>query len=177
ADSLKIEYETTSGGWREVALDRPAASPDRSTTSGTLTWFPNDAPPGSVMVRAEIGDRAGNVTVAQAKTQTARLPNPPAVASPASEHTAQSRSAGPPPLSLTAAGPPGGTANQSTAGGTAWPTDQSPTPWMSPTTRPNENGAANPVPLGRHPIPANDNFTLPPDRALASTASGDRTAA
>src|SRR5262245_22931736 len=177
ADSLKIEYETTSGGWRQVALDRPAASPERSTTTGTLTWFPNDAPPGNVMVRAEISDRAGNVAAAQAKTQTARTPNPSDIASPASDHTAQSRSAGPPPLALTAAGPPVGTANQSAAGGTAWPTDQSPTPWTSPTTRPNENGPGGPSPLGRHPIPANDNFTLPPDHASAGPTSGDRTAA
>src|SRR5262245_54294552 len=136
ADSLKIEYETTSGGWRPVALDRPPATPDRSTTTGTLTWLPNDAPPGNVIVRAEISDRAGNVSAAQSKTQTARTPNPPDIASPASDRTAQSRSAGPPPLSLTAAGPPPNTNNpnnQSNSSGTAWPVDQSPTPWSTPT--------------------------------------------
>jgi hypothetical protein len=181
ADSLKIEYETTSGGWRAVALDRPPATPDRSTTAGTLTWFPNDAPPGNVIVRGEISDRAGNVAAAQTKTQTARTPNPPDIASPASDHTAQSRSAGPPPLSLTAAGPPPNTNNpnnQSNSSGAAWPADQSPTPWNSPSTRPNETTSPSTTPpLGRHPIPSNDNFTLPPDHASTGAPSSDRVAA
>ena len=178
ADSLKIEYETTSGGWRQVALDRPPATPDRSTTTGTLTWFPNDAPPGNVIVRAEISDRAGNVAAAQTKTQTARTPNPPDIASPASDHTAQSRPFGPPSLSLTAAGPPPNTNNQSSPSGTTWPADQSPTPWNSPSTRPNDTTSPGTAPpLGRHPIPSSDNFTLPPDHASTDAPTSDRVAA
>ncbi len=72
ADSLKIDYQTTSGAWRPVAVDRPRAGGDRTTSKGVLTWWPTDAPATSVQVRAEISDLAGNSTVTQAKTQAAR---------------------------------------------------------------------------------------------------------
>jgi hypothetical protein len=71
ADSLKIEYQTSAGSWRAVAVDRPPGGQNHSTTTGTLTWFPNDAPAGSVAVRAEISDQAGNVTVSQAQANLA----------------------------------------------------------------------------------------------------------
>ena len=45
ADSLKIEYQTAAGAWRTVAVERPRASGDRTTSKGTLTWWPTDAPP------------------------------------------------------------------------------------------------------------------------------------
>ncbi|HEY2882965.1 MAG TPA: hypothetical protein VGJ15_11035 [Pirellulales bacterium] len=69
ADSLKIEYQATGGAWRPVAIDRPRGGGDRTTSTGTLTWFPTDAPAGAVAIRGEISDRAGNVTVTQAKAE------------------------------------------------------------------------------------------------------------
>ncbi len=65
-DSLKIEYQGTDGKWHPVAIDRPPGNSQRSTTTGTMTWWPTDAP-ATVKVRAEISDRAGNVTVSNAK--------------------------------------------------------------------------------------------------------------
>ncbi len=65
-DTLKIEYQGTDGKWHPVAIDRPPGNSQRSTTTGTMTWWPTDAP-ASVKVRAEISDRAGNVTVTNAK--------------------------------------------------------------------------------------------------------------
>ena len=67
ADSLKLEYQTAGGQWRPVAMDRPKSGGDRGTASGTLTWWPTDAPESNVSIRAEISDRAGNVAVSQAK--------------------------------------------------------------------------------------------------------------
>jgi hypothetical protein len=65
ADSLKIEYQTTSGAWRPVGVDRPRSGGDRTTSKGTLTWWPTDAPATPVQVRAEISDRAGNIATMQ----------------------------------------------------------------------------------------------------------------
>ncbi len=70
ADSLKIEYQGTDGKWHPVAIDRPPGNSQRSTTTGTMTWWPTDAP-ATVKVRAEISDRAGNVTVSNAKADPA----------------------------------------------------------------------------------------------------------
>jgi hypothetical protein len=65
ADSLKIEYQTSAGNWRQIAIDRQPSGQNRSTNTGTLTWYPTDAPAGTVAVRAEISDQAGNVTQSQ----------------------------------------------------------------------------------------------------------------
>jgi hypothetical protein len=67
ADSFKLEYQTAAGTWRPIAVDRPQGSRDRSTTTGNVTWYPDDAPAGSVAVRAEISDQAGNVTESHAQ--------------------------------------------------------------------------------------------------------------
>jgi hypothetical protein len=72
ADSLKIEYQTASGAWRPVGVDRPRSGGDRTTSKGTLTWWPTDAPATQVQVRAEISDRAGNIATIQAKTEALR---------------------------------------------------------------------------------------------------------
>jgi hypothetical protein len=71
-DTLKIDYFTSTGAWRPVAVDRTRPGTDRSSSRGTVTWWPTDAPPGDVRIRAEISDRAGNATTAQAKADAFR---------------------------------------------------------------------------------------------------------
>ncbi len=70
SESLKIEYQGNDGKWHPVAIDRPSGSGNRVTTSGTMTWWPTDAP-ASVAIRAEVSDRAGNVTVTHTKADAA----------------------------------------------------------------------------------------------------------
>jgi hypothetical protein len=156
ANSLKIEYQNASGQWKPVAVDRPPPGGDRSTTTGTLTWYPNDAAPGTVPVRAEISDRAGNVTVttAQAKSEFALPPT--------------SASASPPRGPLTASIPaPDSSAIskwQSLPSWTSAPQVDAPGHWTPPTSNlagtsgatqwPADRTAA--IPLGRNPIPSVD---------------------
>ena len=122
ADSLKLEYQTTAGQWRAVAMDRPKSGGDRTTSSGTLTWWPTDAPDSNVAIRAEISDRAGNVMVSQAKangspsmTSTAARPNVDrSIPAPLVESTTQSTfnpNANRGPIA-------------SARGGMSWPTNQ-----------------------------------------------------
>jgi len=141
ADSLKIEYQTASGQWRAVALDRPSAGGDRSTTAGTLTWFPNDAPSGTIPVRAEIADRAGNVAVSQAKAEMPRQSGGDLTASRSAAPRGQTSNISAPMNSgpsstATAASPP---APRSGNSSTPWPADNS-----------------SDVPFGRRPIPSID---------------------
>jgi hypothetical protein len=181
ADSLKIEYQNSAGQWRAVAIDRPPSGIDRSTSTGTLTWFPNDAPAGAAMVRAEIGDRAGNVAVAQARAEAFRPTDNPASSGSRLENTAQSSSANPPRLSL------GGDTSPATSPATQWPSSNSTPPFGSAIQPPLQNsiqppfgttaqsnanavpwpgeqstipwpaGRSSDVPFGRRPIPSNDN--------------------
>ncbi|HEV3137539.1 MAG TPA: hypothetical protein VGZ26_06535 [Pirellulales bacterium] len=63
--SFKLEYQSNSTGpWERVAV---AALPSsmRHTQTGEATWWPRDAS-GSILVRAEITDLAGNPAVSQA---------------------------------------------------------------------------------------------------------------
>jgi hypothetical protein len=66
-DTLKIDYLTSTNVWRPVAVDKSRPGTDRSTSRGTVTWWPADAPSGDLKIRAEISDRAGNAITAQAK--------------------------------------------------------------------------------------------------------------
>ncbi len=73
AESLKIEYQISTGTWRQVAIDRTQATVDDANCNGSVTWWPSDVspPPASATIRAEIRDRAGNPTRVQAKSQAA----------------------------------------------------------------------------------------------------------
>ncbi|HZZ27034.1 MAG TPA: Ig-like domain repeat protein [Pirellulales bacterium] len=158
-DSLKIEYQTSAGTWRAVAVEHTAPGANRSTTTGTLTWFPTDAAAGSVEVRAEISDRAGNVTVSQAQAvppgMSARHELTASNAAPKTSQTAQNWMSTPNPDWATVPGPranpPRATAGSGVAnsavvngGGTSWPADR-----------------ASDLPLGRNPIP-DDSTSRPP---------------
>jgi hypothetical protein len=180
-DSFKIEYQTSSGSWRPVAVDRQPTGQNRSTTTGTLTWYPIDAPAGSVAVRAEISDQAGNVTQSQAQANlpgvgsqrdlTARsgsAPQPPSdrnwmstpspgwSASPATPSSAMPNTA--PPSnnvapSKTAALPPNFAPRSSLPLQRQLAGDPGATPW--PTDRSADQ------PLGRNPIPSDDTSNMP----------------
>ena len=148
ADSLKIEYQTAAGQWRPVAMDRPKSGGDRSNTSGTLTWWPTDAPESNVAVRAEISDRAGNVTVSQAKAAGNSV-TPSNTAPSTAVRPKVDRSIPPPLVDSTAQSDiksnPSQWSAASTRGGTAWPTYQS-----------------TDVPLGRNTNPADGSFAVSP---------------
>ncbi len=167
-DSFKLEYQTSSDAWRPVAVDRQPAGQNRSTSTGTLTWFPTDAPAGSVAVRAEVSDQAGNVTQSQAQ---ANLPGvgsrpdltasnhgaaqqPPAERNwistpsanwgaspvPPSNNVAQSKSmSGPSSFTGRNATPPPQRQLAGDPGATLWPANN-----------------ATDQPLGRNPIPSDD---------------------
>ncbi|HTQ40957.1 MAG TPA: hypothetical protein VMJ32_18220 [Pirellulales bacterium] len=186
ADSLKIEYQTAAGSWRQVAVDRPSPGIDRSTSTGTLTWFPTDAPAGSVSVRATISDRAGNETLSQA------LAEPPG-ASLKHELTASNKAMRPPDADQnwmstpnagwSAGGPP---ANQQlnaalpVRNSASAPSNSGPTTYNAPRS-PSANQFAmgssgntawpadrsSDLPLGRNPIPADD-LTARPQSASSA---------
>ena len=71
-DTLKIDYFTNNGGWRPVAVDKNRTSGDRRSSRGTLTWWPTDVSSGDIRIRAQVSDRAGNTTTAQAKADAFR---------------------------------------------------------------------------------------------------------
>ena len=161
ADSLKIEYQTAAGQWRPVAMDRPKSGGDRSNTSGTLTWWPTDAPESNVAVRAEISDRAGNVTVSQAKA-TGNSVTPSNTAPSTAARPKVDRSIPPPLVDSTAQSDVKSNPSQwsaaSTRGGTAWPTYQS-----------------TDVPLGRNTNPAEGSFATAPKPPDTRTSPAEMT--
>ncbi len=72
--SFKLEYQPNSTGlWERVAVDA-APSAIRHTQTGEATWWPRDNT-GSVLVRAEITDLAGNPAVSQVTLKLGDLPS------------------------------------------------------------------------------------------------------
>ena len=72
--SFKLEYQSNSTGpWERVAV---GASPSamRHTQTGEATWWPRDTS-GSILVRAEIADTAGNPAVSQATVKLSDVSN------------------------------------------------------------------------------------------------------
>ena len=63
--SFKLEYQPQGGAtWERVAVNAPPSAM-RHTLSGEATWLPRPAT-GTIVVRAEITDQAGNPAVSQA---------------------------------------------------------------------------------------------------------------
>lgn len=173
-DSLKIEYQTSSGSWRAVAVDRTSGQ-NRSTSTGALTWYPTDAPAGSIAVRAEVSDQAGNIAESHALADLAgaaprrdltavnsgtapngsdrnwiSTPNPSWSSSPSPPATNSGASSTPPSQRTTSSGfsTPGFGGRSSTAPQTPMAGDPGATAWPSDRT--------SSQPLGRNPIPSDD---------------------
>ncbi len=78
AESLKIQYQPLSihtvstAPWRDVAVDVPRDGAPRATVSGEATWWP-ETPAQALNVRAEIRDRAGNVSVVNRRVPLPRV--------------------------------------------------------------------------------------------------------
>jgi hypothetical protein len=85
ASSFKLEYQAAEGGaWERVAVDTPPSAM-RHTSSGDATWWPR-ASAGSIVVRAEVTDSAGNPAVSQVVVKLDDLQN--GTGSPAAGGTA-----------------------------------------------------------------------------------------
>jgi hypothetical protein len=137
ADTLKIEYQIAGeNGWRVVQFQSPPDDASRSTAVGDVAWRP--AAPGTVIVRAEIRDRAGNTAITQA-TVGGGLPasegptlgtpagNPESTPpSPAGPQTSERHdlTAGRKSPRRFAAGNNAGSPTADSSGGTSWPADQ-----------------------------------------------------
>ncbi len=71
--SFKLEYQSTSTGpWEPVAVESPANAM-RHTLSGEATWWPTGGS-GTILVRAEVSDQAGNPAVTQAVVKPSGAP-------------------------------------------------------------------------------------------------------
>ena len=69
-DSLKIEYQTSSGSWRAVAVDRHSRpKPQHEHRHVNLVSYRRTG--GSVAVRAEVSDQAGNIAESHAQADLA----------------------------------------------------------------------------------------------------------
>ncbi|MBI3836528.1 MAG: hypothetical protein HY288_01165 [Planctomycetia bacterium] len=119
--SFKLEYQSNSTGpWERVAVV-PSPSAMRHTQTGEATWWPKDTS-GSVLVRAEITDLAGNPAVSQA---TVKLGNAPSDGFP--------RGAGRDGLPAQRSGP---------QDSTRWPADQSTSSPLTRSGNPDNRGGA-----------------------------------
>ena len=174
ADSLKLEYQTAGGSWRPVAMDRPKSGGDHTTTNGTLTWWPINAPESTVAIRAEISDRAGNVTVSQTKA----IGNPTAISTAARPKVDQSIPS--PLVESTTRSPFNPNLNReplaATRAGTPWPANP---PTEAPLGRNSADTDTRFIASRRGTptadiirTPIADPFHLPPDRPLYAGAGG-----
>jgi len=66
-ESMTIQYRTTTDGpWLPVALDRQNGTAAGPTQTGEVTWRPQ-ATSGTIQIRAEVSDAAGNPAVSHAQ--------------------------------------------------------------------------------------------------------------
>lgn len=57
--TFQLDYQTTTGTWQPITVERPAADEWRQEWIGSVNWTMN-SPPQPLVVRARILDRAGN---------------------------------------------------------------------------------------------------------------------
>jgi hypothetical protein len=155
ADSLRLYYQSTANHqWQPIAVDPPSGA-DRSVSASSATWWPADAS-GTVTVKAEISDAAGNVAAAQAQVDL-RAAQKPVDSVARDVRTVPTASRGP------------------SAGVPHRPSESSPIanrPASSATQRPAEGGARPPVGFsGAIPWPADLQTDLPLGRRSAASQS------
>lgn len=114
-EGAKITYQNTLGEWRNVAVEalKPDAALGENVFVGESTFYANDLAEGS-LVRAEVRDQVGNLTVEQARVESSTTPmpvtasNPPSptnVAPPPTNTAANNTSAPATPVAPSAAAP------------------------------------------------------------------------
>ncbi|MBL8826189.1 MAG: hypothetical protein JNM18_04335, partial [Planctomycetaceae bacterium] len=76
-EGAKITYQTVTGEWRNVALETlsrdPEAKPGENVFCGESTFWATDLATGS-LIRSEVRDQAGNLTVEQTRVEQTAVP-------------------------------------------------------------------------------------------------------
>ena len=146
--SLRVEYQDGFGQpWKPVAVKTPQDGAVRTSLDGQMSWWPSTETP-TINVRAEIRDRAGNLTVVNRRVLL------PTVTARQNVNSAGGDSVSPDPFARK-----GGYSE----GAVAWPSDNGP---RQPVERPTPT---SPQPSHFAGAPANDERTtghdpLPPYR-------------